>query len=63
MPAETDADYFVLETAGREEALVVSNDQFEPYQDRFPWIEQRRVPLMIINGEVELYKPKLEQHP
>jgi hypothetical protein len=35
---------------------VVSNDRFEKYSQRFEWIEERRVPLMIINGEVELYE-------
>ena len=59
VPAETDADFFVLETADRYGALVVSNDRFEPYRDRYPWIEERRVPVMIINGKVELYQPKL----
>ncbi|HET9587471.1 MAG TPA: hypothetical protein VFO91_01670 [Anaerolineales bacterium] len=26
------------------------------------WIEKRRVPVMIINGEAELYEPKLEEN-
>ena len=60
VPAETDADYFVLETADRYGAPVVSNDRFEPYRDRYPWIEDRRVPVMIINGKVEIYQPKLD---
>ncbi|MEJ2706986.1 MAG: hypothetical protein P8074_05165 [Anaerolineales bacterium] len=41
-------------------ANVVSNDRFEKYSQRFEWIEEQRVPLMIFNGEVELYEPKLE---
>jgi hypothetical protein len=58
-PAETDADYFVLEVAGESDGYVISNDRFEPYRDQFPWIDRRRIPLMIINGEVELYQPDL----
>jgi hypothetical protein len=58
-PAGTDADYFILETADRLDAYVLSNDEFEEYSDRYPWIRERRVPLMIIQGEVELYEPKL----
>jgi hypothetical protein len=63
-PAGTDADYFVLETAEELDAQVVSNDEFRGYRDRFPWIERRRVPLMLVNGEVELYEPDLQRpHP
>jgi hypothetical protein len=58
-PAGADADYFILETAHRLDAYVLSNDEFEEYSDRYPWIRERRVPLMIIQGEVELYEPKL----
>jgi hypothetical protein len=61
VPAATDADYFVLETADHYRAQIVSNDEFEPYRDRYPWIEDRRVPLMITQGRVELYEPKLEK--
>ena len=49
-PAEVDADYFVLETADRFEGLVVSNDTFDRFRERYPWIEARRVPLMIVRG-------------
>lgn len=55
-PSDTDADYFIVETADREDARIVSNDRYEEYQDDFPWIPDRRVPLMIIDGEVELYE-------
>lgn len=58
-PAGTDADYFILETADRLEAWVVSNDEFEDWLDDYPWIEERRVPFMIIRGEIELYSPYL----
>ena len=58
-PAGTDADFFVLETADNEGARVVSNDQFDPYQDKFPWIRDRRVPFMIVRGAVEFYKDVL----
>ena len=60
-PAGTDADYFVLTTAGEERAVVVSNDLYRPYEHQFPWIRKRRIPLMIVDGHVELYEPKLER--
>lgn len=56
-PASTDADYFVLETAHEHDgALVVSNDTFQEYRDAYPALAERRVPLMIIWGEVQLYE-------
>lgn len=58
-PADADADYFILEMAEEMDALVVSNDEFEQYQDDYPWIEERRVPLMIVKGHVELYEQKM----
>jgi hypothetical protein len=61
-PAGTDADYFILQFAEQKDALVVSNDEFEQYQDQFPWIEQRRVPLMIVHGDVQLYGNDLEDN-
>lgn len=58
-PSGTDADYFVLETAADYDALVVTNDEYQAYRDRYSWIKDRRVPVMIVNGEVELYAPRL----
>lgn len=62
VPAGTDADYFVLTTAQRENAQVVSNDQYNGYQDQYGWIEERRIPFMIVRGEVEFYRPDMD-HP
>ena len=58
-PSQTDADYFVLETADRLDAQVVSNDEYNRYKDEYPWIEDRRVPLMIVEGEVQFYRSQL----
>lgn len=60
-PAGTDADYFVLAFAEERNAYVVSNDEFEDYRERFSWIEDRRIPLMIVNGDVQLYGPNFGQ--
>lgn len=59
-PADTDGDYFVLEYAARYDAKIVSNDQFNEFREKFTWIDQRRVPVMIVNGDVEFYEPALE---
>ncbi len=58
-PAGTDADYFILKTAERQNALIVSNDSFKPYRDQYPWVNDRKVPFMIINGQIELHVPDL----
>ncbi len=55
-PADTDADYFILQTAENEQADIVSNDEYQPYRQQFPWIAKRRIPLMIVQGAVELYE-------
>ena len=56
-PAGTDADYFVLKVADENDAVVISNDLFDDYEDEYPWIEERRIPFMIVRDEVHLYRP------
>ena len=58
-PAGTDADYFILEYAGGARAIVVSNDRYRDRRDEYPWLEERRVPLMIIDGRVQLHEDEL----
>ncbi len=60
-PSQTDADYFVLETADRYDAWILTNDNYEEYRDDYTWIEERRVPFMVINDDMVLYGPQLEQ--
>jgi len=60
-PAGTDADFFILETAERLDARVVSNDEFENRADEYPGIGERRIPFMIVHGEVELYRENEER--
>jgi hypothetical protein len=61
-PAGTEADYFLLETAQEIGAMIVSNDTFSDFEDVYDWIEDRRVPAMIIDGDVILYEEKLEDN-
>jgi hypothetical protein len=58
-PAGTDADYFVLETAKREDAKIISNDLFRDRRDQLEDLDDRRVPFMIVNAEVQLYEENL----
>lgn len=59
-PAGTEADYFILQLADEHDAAIVSNDRFDKYQKQHPWIDDRRVPFMIVNGEIQLHGPSLE---
>ena len=54
-PSRTVADYFILKTADQKKAAVISNDTYMQYRDEFKWIDQRRQPFMIVEGEVMLY--------
>lgn len=54
-PAGTPADFFVLETAEREGGIVVSNDTYRQWREGRDWLEHRRVPFMVVDGNVELY--------
>lgn len=51
-PAGTDGDVWILEAAAAVGARVLSNDTYRTYQGRFPWIVERRVSFMVIDGEV-----------
>ena len=60
-PAETDADYFVLKMAEEIDAPVISNDTYDRYREDYSWIDERRVPLMIIEGNVTINEKQLNR--
>jgi hypothetical protein len=55
VPAGTDADFFIIQLADQLDARIVTNDRYKDYADRYAWIAERRVPYMIVKGEVVLY--------
>ena len=55
VPAGTDADYFIIQFAHELDALIVTNDRYKDYAAQYPWIPDRRLPYMIVKGEVVLY--------
>lgn len=55
VPAGTDADYFIIQFAQELDALIVTNDRYKDYADQYPWVAERRLPYMIVKGEVVLY--------
>ena len=56
VPAGTDADYFIIQFADQLDALIVTNDRYRDYAEQYPWITERRLPYMIVKGEVVLYE-------
>ncbi|MBV8857387.1 MAG: Zc3h12a-like ribonuclease, partial [Acidobacteria bacterium] len=56
VPAGTDADYFIIQFAHELDALIVTNDRYKDYADQYPWVHDRRLPYMIVKGEVVLYE-------
>jgi hypothetical protein len=48
-PAETDGDLWVISTADHHGAPVVSNDRFDEYRARYPWLSQRRVAVVLVD--------------
>ena len=60
-PSRTVADYFILKTADQKKADVISNDTYNQYKNEFAWIDQRRQPFMIVEGEIMLYDKALHE--
>ncbi|MHA1224787.1 MAG: NYN domain-containing protein, partial [Candidatus Heimdallarchaeaceae archaeon] len=48
-------DKFILRLAEEENAMIVSNDLFKEFKEASPWIDQRRIPYTILDGEVYLH--------
>jgi uncharacterized coiled-coil DUF342 family protein len=48
-PAETDGDLWVIGIADHHGAPVVSNDRFDEYRARFPWLPERRVAVVLVD--------------
>ena len=56
VPAGTDADFFIIQFSQELDALIVTNDRYKDYADQYPWVSERRLPYMIVKGEVVLYE-------
>jgi hypothetical protein len=53
-PADSEADALILQLARELDAVVVSNDRFREWQDRYPAEAARRVGFRVRNGVAEL---------
>lgn len=49
-PDGVDPDSLLLTLADETGASVVSNESFDEYRSKFPWIEKRRIPYRVFSG-------------
>ena len=56
-----DLSRIVLETANKLDAVIVSNNTYIDYYEDFPWIEERRISIAMVNGAVLLLDHKMKR--
>ena len=61
VPPGEETGRFVLETAAKLDAVIVSNNTYIEYYEYYPWIEQRRIPVAVVNGSVLLLDQKMKR--
>jgi len=54
VPVGKDIGRLVLETAGKLDAVIVSNNTYADYYEDYPSTEERRIPVAVVNGRVLL---------
>jgi len=59
-PAGIDADHFIIRFAYNLGAMILSNDMFREYRERYYDIDERRITFVILAGRVE-FSPSLEE--
>ncbi len=55
LPAKVKGDQLLLRLAEEKDAYILTNDLFKEYRDLYDWIDKRRIPFTIINGEAYLH--------
>jgi len=55
LPAKVDGDSFILRLARDLGALILTNDLYREYRDDFKWIDKRRIPYSILDGNFYLH--------
>lgn len=61
LPARVDGDYFILRLSEGQNAMILSNDMFKEYRDGLPWIDSRRIPFTILDGQLFLHPASLDE--
>jgi hypothetical protein len=55
LPAKVDGDSFILRLSAQNGSLILTNDLFKEFREEFSWIDKRRVPYSILQGELYLH--------
>jgi len=55
LPAKVSGDLFILRLSQQTGAVILTNDLFKEFRERFKWIDSRRVPFSIIGGQFFLH--------
>ncbi len=55
LPAKVKGDQLLLRLAEEKDAYILTNDLFKEYRTLYDWIDKRRIPFTIINGEAYLH--------
>jgi Zc3h12a-like Ribonuclease NYN domain len=61
LPDGKDIGRFVLETAERLNGVIVSNNTYAEFFEEYPWVEQRRIPVAVVNGAIMLLDTKMKR--
>ena|SRR5690349_15804724 len=61
VPEGSDAAALVLKRASENDAVIVSNSTYIDYFEEYPWIEQRRTAVAVVDGTVHLLDYRLRK--
>ena len=61
VPPGEDQSRVVLDTANKLDAVIVSNNTYIDYYEEFPWIEQKRISVAIMNGKAFLLDNRMKR--
>jgi hypothetical protein len=54
LPPGEDLNHFILKTADKLDAVIVSNNIYAEHYEEFPWIEERRIAIALVNDKIHL---------
>ena len=61
LPDGKDMGRFVLEISDRLDGVIVSNNTYAEYYEDYPWVEQKRIGVAVVNGAILLLDTKMKR--
>jgi hypothetical protein len=61
VPPGEEIDRMVLQTAEHYNARIVSNNTYAQYYEEYPWVEERRIPIALVNGSIHLLEHRFSR--